>query len=37
MESDEFGVLPVKKAKGEGGRCDLATRIGNNFYNDYVR
>jgi len=37
MESDEFGSLPVKKAKGEGGQSDLATRIGNNYYNDYLR
>ena len=37
IESEEFGSLPVKKAKGEGGRSDLATRLGNNYYNDYVR
>jgi len=37
MESVEFGSLPVKKAKGEGGQSDLATRIGNNYYNDYLR
>ena len=37
MESAEFGSLPVKKAKGEGGQSDLATRIGNNYYNDYLR
>jgi hypothetical protein len=37
MESDQFGSLPVKKAKGEGGLSDLATRIGNNYYNDYLR
>jgi hypothetical protein len=35
IESEEFGSLPVKKAKGEGGRSDLATRLGNNYYNDY--
>lgn len=37
IESDEFGSLPVKKAKGEGGMSDLATRLGNNYYNDYLR
>ena len=35
--SAEFGSLPVKKLKGEGGHGDLATRLGNNYYNDYVR
>jgi hypothetical protein len=37
VESKEFGSLPMKKPKGEGGLGDLATRIGNNFYNDYIR
>ena len=37
VESEEFGLLPVKKAKGEGGMSDLATRLGNNYYNDYIR
>jgi hypothetical protein len=35
--SPEFGPLPVKKSKGEGGVEGLATRISNNFYNRYVR
>ena len=37
VESEEFGTLPVKRSKGEEGLTDLATGIGNNFYNDYVR
>ena len=37
METEQFGQLPMAKAKGEGGRSDLATRIGDNFYNQYVR
>ena len=37
MESVQFGSLPLKKSKGEGGLSNLATRIGNNFYNDKVR
>ena len=37
VKSAEFGSLPVKKLKGEGGLGDLATRLGNNYYNDYVR
>ena len=37
VESEMFGSLPVKRSKGEGGLTDLATRLGNNFYNDYVR
>lgn len=37
VKSAQFGSLPVKKPKGEGGLGDLATRLGNNYYNDYVR
>ena len=37
MVMTEFGPLPVKKTKGEGGVEGLATRISNNFYNRYVR
>ena len=37
LHSDEYGQLPVPKAKGEGGWSDLATRIGDNFYNQYLR
>ena len=37
LHKDEYGPLPVSKAKGEGGRSDLATRIGDNFYNQYLR
>ena len=33
----EFGPLPVKKSKGEGGVEGLAFRISNNFYNRYIR
>ena len=37
LQTDEFGPLPMEKSKGEGGRSDLATNIGDNFYNQYVR
>ena len=37
LHTDEYGPLPVAKAKGEGGRSDLATRLGDNFYNQYQR
>ena len=37
LHTDEYGPLPVAKDKGEGGRSDLATRIGDNFYNQYLR
>ena len=37
MDSQLFGALPVKRSRGEGGLSDLATRISNNIYNDYVR
>ena len=37
VDSQLLGALPVKRSRGEGGLSDLATRISNNFYNDYVR
>ena len=37
LDTDQFGKLPVSKAKGEGGRSDLPTRIGDNYYNQYLR
>ena len=33
----DFGPVPVKKHKGEGGMESLGARIANNFYNRYVR
>ena len=33
----DYGPMPVKRAKGEGGLETLAARIANNFYNRYVR
>ena len=33
----DFGPVPVKKYKGEGGLECLGARIANNFYNRYVR
>ena len=33
----EFGVLPQKKSKGEGGRSTLAQRISETFYNTHIR
>ena len=37
MVMTEFGPVPVKKFKGEGGVEGLASRIANNYYNRYVR
>ena len=35
--TEEFGVLPVKKGKGEGGVKTLAARISEAFYNSHMR
>ena len=35
--TEDYGPVPVKKFKGEGGLESLGTRIANNFYNRYVR
>ena len=38
VETAEFGLLPVKRRRGEGGHStDLATRIGDNFFNKFIR
>ena len=37
LQCDEYGELPVVKAHGEGGRTPLETRIGDCFYNQFVR
>ena len=33
----DYGPMPVRRGKGEGGLESLAARIANNFYNRYVR
>jgi hypothetical protein len=35
--TEEFGVLPMKKGKGEGGVKNLASRISEAFYNNHMR
>jgi hypothetical protein len=35
--TEEFGVLPTKKGKGEGGVKNLASRISEAFYNSHMR
>ena len=35
--TEEFGELPIAKEKGEGGFSSLSERIGNNYYNTYIR
>ena len=37
QHTEQFGPLPVIKSKGEGGRSDLPIRIGDNYYNQYLR
>ena len=37
VDTDEFGLLPIKRRRGEGGAGDLSTRIGDNFYNKFGR
>ena len=32
-----FGALKIKRAKGEGGHSDLSTRIGDAFYDKFLR
>ena len=35
--TEEFGELPIAKEKGEGSFSSLSERIGNNYYNTYIR
>ena len=38
VETKDYGLLPVKRRRGEGGNStDLAARIGDNFFNKFVR
>ena len=38
VETADYGLLPVKRRRGEGGNStDLATRIGDNFFNKFIR
>ena len=38
VETRDYGLLPVKRRRGEGGiTTDLATRIGDNFFNKFLR
>ena len=37
VETAEYGLLPVKRKRGEGSNStDLATRIGDNFFNKFL-
>ena len=38
VETAEYGLLPVKRKRGKGSNStDLATRIGDNFFNKFFR
>jgi hypothetical protein len=38
VETKDYGLLPVKRRRGEGGNStDLAARIGDNFFNKFLR
>ena len=38
VETADYGLLPVKRRRGEGSSTTgLSTRIGDNFFNKFIR